>query len=314
MLLSPRVIACIARSAAPLFAVAPAIAESDPARAASSIVDTPLASLVLEPDLDWLAQSEALEQQGHAPEDIYEALLSRFCFAQDEDNLVATYVEIEKRSLTLPVGDSRLFASEEERDGFLAALAALQASRWKDVSELRRHARQAFQQNPGVFAIFKIEKKLQEAWDRVDDPNSRVELDLAVALEDTQGKPVELGELLEGKKGLYLDFWASWCGPCLRAMPELKRRSERYADQGLVLAGVNTDHEVPRQKAIATRDRFGFRIPWLVEPPSEPISNALDITSIPRIVLINPQGKVLFNGHPEDVELKLKLLELGIAP
>ena len=46
---------------------------------------------------------------------------------------------------------------------------------------------------------------------------------------------------LEGFKGqwILLDFWATWCKPCVEMMPELQKLSETYADKGLVVLGVS---------------------------------------------------------------------------
>jgi thiol-disulfide isomerase/thioredoxin len=56
---------------------------------------------------------------------------------------------------------------------------------------------------------------------------------------DLDGKPISL-EDYKGKV-LLLDFWASWCGPCLMAMPSLQKLSEQYKDKPVAIVGVNGD-------------------------------------------------------------------------
>jgi len=45
-------------------------------------------------------------------------------------------------------------------------------------------------------------------------------------------------------KVIYLDFWASWCGPCRKSFPWLNQMQEKYQDQGLVIIGINLDKDI----------------------------------------------------------------------
>ncbi len=58
-------------------------------------------------------------------------------------------------------------------------------------------------------------------------------------LKDLEGRPVSLKEF-DGKIVL-LDFWATWCPPCRRSIPELVQLQDRYGDQGLVILGISLD-------------------------------------------------------------------------
>ena len=59
-----------------------------------------------------------------------------------------------------------------------------------------------------------------------------------LALPDLDGKQVELVTLL-GKGPVILDFWATWCKPCLIAIPELQQLYEDLAPRGLRVVGIN---------------------------------------------------------------------------
>ena len=59
----------------------------------------------------------------------------------------------------------------------------------------------------------------------------------AIEMADLNGKQVDL-KALRGKVVL-VDFWASWCGPCKHEMPVLQSLHEKYAEQGLVIVGIN---------------------------------------------------------------------------
>jgi cytochrome c biogenesis protein CcmG/thiol:disulfide interchange protein DsbE len=57
----------------------------------------------------------------------------------------------------------------------------------------------------------------------------------------TGGEPVNL-EQFQGKV-VYVDFWASWCGPCLKSFPFMEELHRQYGDQGLVVVAINMDQD-----------------------------------------------------------------------
>ena len=142
----------------------------------------------------------------------------------------------------------------------------------------------------------------------VDMSKIKIPMDLRFQL--SNGGHTTLAKLTEGKKAVLLDFWASWCGPCMALMPELKKKAEALGPQGIVVAGMNTEAEP--DTAEKTRKKLEIKFPWLVEPEDAPLSDLLEIDSIPRMILISPEGKVLYNGHPQDPRLNAALAQLGV--
>ena len=114
-------------------------------------------------------------------------------------------------------------------------------------------------------------------------------------------------------KVVHLDFWASWCGPCMNLMPALKKKAAVLAPHGIVVAAMNKDDDNAEATAERIRGELNATLPWLIEPPERPYSKALEITSIPRMILLSPTGKVLFNGHPEDPALWVALKKIDPA-
>lgn len=106
----------------------------------------------------------------------------------------------------------------------------------------------------------------------------------------TMSTPVTLASL-RGRVVL-LDFWATWCGPCVASIPHLIELHEKYADQGLVIVG-HTD--------ASSTDVEGFikkkNIPYIISVGAD-IGDAYGVTGIPHVVVIDPDGKIAWQGHP----------------
>ncbi len=116
------------------------------------------------------------------------------------------------------------------------------------------------------------------------------------------GETVKLSEL-RGNKWVYLEFWATWCGPCQEALKELKQVLERYHEQWkdrLVVVTVSVDDE--REIVRPHLERRGWwemaRHTWS-SPTDENYAGTLyGVQYIPVAFLINPEGKVVWSGVP----------------
>ena len=77
-------------------------------------------------------------------------------------------------------------------------------------------------------------------------------------LTDLAGKPVRLADLIG--KGVWINFWASWCPPCQYETPTLRSMDERYRDDGLVIVAVQVQQTVAAGQQYAQRYELEYRI------------------------------------------------------
>jgi thiol-disulfide isomerase/thioredoxin len=99
-------------------------------------------------------------------------------------------------------------------------------------------------------------------------------------------------------KPLLLDFWATWCGPCLASMPALNRIYQDIKDKGIPLVTLDLDHSDPDAATdYLARHNYG----WTNYHDTDgEISRAFKDEGIPLTVLIDAQGKIVYYGFGGD--------------
>lgn len=107
---------------------------------------------------------------------------------------------------------------------------------------------------------------------------------------DLDGNPVQLSSL-KGKL-IYVDFWATWCGPCMREMPALDALKEKYKDDpGVAFVSVSIDDEsniAGWKKNVEQRKADGYQ--WQINRAK---LNAYNLTEVPRMLLIGKDFRMV---------------------
>ncbi|MBL4819556.1 MAG: TlpA family protein disulfide reductase [Gammaproteobacteria bacterium] len=114
-------------------------------------------------------------------------------------------------------------------------------------------------------------------------------------------------------KTVYLDFWASWCGPCLRSLPLYNELYSKYREKGLVVVGINIDNPIEDGLDFLLDNPLDFKIP---SDPDGEVTALYEIYGMPTSYLIDAEGVVhlVHEGFRDgDLELIEKEIEALLA-
>lgn len=129
---------------------------------------------------------------------------------------------------------------------------------------------------------------------------------------------------LDSYKGkyVYIDVWATWCGPCIQQIPYLQSLEKEYHTKNIAFLSISTDEpqrsggswdaaEKKWRDFVKNRNMSGEQL-WAGEDFS--FQQAYQINSIPRFILIDPQGNIVDSNapRPSDPNLKALFTDLGI--
>lgn len=93
------------------------------------------------------------------------------------------------------------------------------------------------------------------------------------------------------RKWLYLDFWASWCGPCRLSFPWMNRMHDQWSSKGLRIVGVSVDRKREDALGFLRANPARFEIGF---DPEASLARTLDIKTMPTSLLVAPDGRIVY--------------------
>lgn len=111
-------------------------------------------------------------------------------------------------------------------------------------------------------------------------------------LNDLQNKSQSFDEL-KGEKLTLIDFWATWCKPCNKAIPELNKLYSQFKGKGVNLIGINCDGPRSVAKVAPLSKSLQIEYPILLDMNAE-LMNDLNLSAYPTLLMVNSSGKVVW--------------------
>lgn len=213
--------------------------------------------------------------------------------------------------LAIRIGTAATLPDEQRQALIAEVINAVQSSRFsREAVGAAFVLGQTLEEAGKTPAAIECYEKLSELLVSSEKPEFK---DLATALQGSvrglrlPGNFMELsGTTLDGEpldwdsyrgKVVLVDFWATWCGPCLEELPNVKQMYRLYHDKGFEVLGISLDEDRRKLEAFLEREQ----IPWttLIEPDpaasgwKHPMAVRYGIRGIPAAILVSEDGKVI---------------------
>ncbi len=176
-------------------------------------------------------------------------------------------------------------------------------------SELNYEQRREFMREDAPYAHHPaMERPWKKYWGILQQMNITGKPAPDFEAEAPDGAMHRLSEYTGHGQYVLIDFWASWCGPCIGSFPLMKEIYATYKGRGLVFLGVSCD----KDRGAWLKALEKHQLPWtaLLSPARKGDACELyGITGIPAVILIAPDGKVV-STDLEGEKLKAKLADI----
>jgi thiol-disulfide isomerase/thioredoxin len=116
-------------------------------------------------------------------------------------------------------------------------------------------------------------------------------------------------------KVVVVDFWATYCPPCVRQVPQLAQLSKKYRDKGLEIVGLTSDDEADQGKVVEFLKKagadytVGYDNQWLSSAFLKDTENEMGVLPIPQLFVISREGRVVEHMIGESPQRGIEYLE-----
>ena len=122
----------------------------------------------------------------------------------------------------------------------------------------------------------------------------------AFSFNSIEGNRVSLADL-KGKY-VFVDIWATWCGPCLQQLPAMKELEEKYRDAGIEFVSISVDNDSDKakwQKMVQEKEMAGIQ---LFAGRGSSFHQDYKISTIPKFLIIGKEGEIINENPPRPMD------------
>jgi len=147
---------------------------------------------------------------------------------------------------------------------------------------------------------------------RIGDPAPKLEVKFFV-----KGEPVKA---LEPGRNYVVEFWATWCGPCLTSIPHLTGLQKKYPDIAFIGVSIEAKYDLVKPFVEKRGEEMNYRVAVDVVPKGKADGDgamgvswmaAAEQDGIPTAFIVNKEGKVAWIGHPMEMDKPLEMIANG---
>ena len=120
-------------------------------------------------------------------------------------------------------------------------------------------------------------------------------------LKNLKDEAVSLDQVLAQNKAVLIDFWATWCGYCVEAMPDLIKLHNQKKDRGFTILAVNVGES--KEQATLFAEKMNIPFPIVLDEDSA-VAERYGVVGIPFSLLIDPRGRLLGEYHAYSRQLE----------
>ena len=129
-----------------------------------------------------------------------------------------------------------------------------------------------------------------------------------LALNDMNGNACGLSEIIPTGKYVLVDFWSTWCGPCMAAIPGIKELAERFPEE-LVVIGISCDTDLKAWKAAIEKKQATWAQYVFTKQGYKDFLEKYQVGGVPYFLILDKEGRVISNPkYVEEIKQKVESL------